>query len=64
MAYYELARSNNLPWWNSLLYSVGGSLYWEYIVEWREVISISDNITTGFGGYILGILVSNWPLLF
>ena len=54
MAYYELARSNNLPWWNSLLYSVGGSLYWEYIVEWREVISISDNITTGFGGYILG----------
>jgi len=54
MIYYELARSNNLPWWNSLLYSVGGSLYWEYIVEWREVISISDNITTGFGGYILG----------
>ena len=54
MIYYELARSNNLPWWNSLLYSLGGSLYWEYIVEWREVVSISDNITTGFGGYILG----------
>jgi len=54
MIYYELARSNNLPWWNSMLYSLGGSLYWEYIVEWREVISISDNIMTGFGGYILG----------
>ncbi|HRD02011.1 MAG TPA: DUF3943 domain-containing protein [Candidatus Saccharicenans sp.] len=54
MVYYELARSNNLPWWNSMLYSLGGSLYWEYIVEWREVVSISDNITTGFGGYVLG----------
>ena len=54
MLYYELARSNNLPWWNSMLYSLAGSLSWEYIVEWREVISIGDNVMTGFGGYVLG----------
>ncbi|MDD8020008.1 MAG: DUF3943 domain-containing protein [Acidobacteriota bacterium] len=54
MLYYQLARSNNLPWWNSMFYSIGGSLFWEYIVEWREVISINDNILTGFGGYMLG----------
>ncbi|HEK85736.1 MAG TPA: DUF3943 domain-containing protein [Candidatus Aminicenantes bacterium] len=54
MLYYEFARSNNLPWWDSLLFSVGGSLAWEYVAEWREVISINDNIMTGLGGYVLG----------
>jgi len=54
MIYYEFARSNNLTWWQSALYSVGGSLAWEYMVEWREVISINDNLMTGPGGVVLG----------
>jgi hypothetical protein len=54
MLYYEFGRSNHLPWYKSLLFSTLGSLYWEYIVEWREIISINDNIMTGLGGYVLG----------
>jgi|YelNatPaOPRAMG01_1025707.scaffolds.fasta_scaffold04713_4 hypothetical protein len=54
MMYYEFARSNNLSWLQSSLYSIGGSLTWEYVVEWREVISINDNIMTGLGGISLG----------
>ncbi|MCR4396222.1 MAG: DUF3943 domain-containing protein, partial [Candidatus Saccharicenans sp.] len=54
MLYYEFARSNHLSWLQSTLFSVGGSLYWEYIVEWREIISINDNIMTAVGGISLG----------
>ncbi len=54
MLYYEFARTNNLSFWQSAIFSVGGSLYWEYLVEWREVISINDNIMTGLGGLSLG----------
>lgn len=54
MLYYEFGRANHLPWYRSLLFSTLGSLYWEYIVEWREIISINDNIMTGIGGYVLG----------
>jgi hypothetical protein len=52
--YYNLARTNRLSWTQSLLFSVGGSLCWEYVSEWREVISINDNLMTGFGGYAAG----------
>lgn len=54
MLYYEFARANNLSWLQSLVFSFGGSLYWEYIVEWREIISINDNIMTAVGGFSLG----------
>ncbi len=54
MLYYEFARTNNLSWLQSLVFSFGGSLYWEYIVEWREIISINDNIMTAIGGFSLG----------
>ncbi|MGB9836687.1 MAG: DUF3943 domain-containing protein [Candidatus Saccharicenans sp.] len=54
MIYYEFARSNNLDWWQSALYSIGGSLGWEFFVEWREVISTNDNIMTGLGGIPIG----------
>ncbi|MGB4705265.1 MAG: DUF3943 domain-containing protein [Candidatus Saccharicenans sp.] len=54
MLYYEFARTNNLSLWQSSIFSIGGSLYWEYIVEWREIISINDNIMTAIGGISLG----------
>lgn len=54
MLYYELTRLNHLSWWKSGLFSIASSLYWEYIVEWREIISINDNIMTGLGGAVLG----------
>ena len=52
--YYNFARTNHLSWPQSFLYSLSGSLWWEYVAEWREVISINDNIMTSFGGYSAG----------
>lgn len=33
---------------------MSGSLWWEYVAEWREVISLNDNIITSIGGYAAG----------
>jgi hypothetical protein len=52
--YYEIARTNGLTWAESLLGAFGGSLFYEYVSEWREVISVNDMIVTTSGGYSLG----------
>lgn len=52
--YYNFARSNNLTWGESLLYNTLTSMYWEFIVEWREVVSVNDNILTSIGGFSIG----------
>jgi len=51
---YNIARTNRLGTGESFLYALGGSLFWEFIVEWREIISLNDNILTPFGGFSLG----------
>ncbi len=52
--YYQFGRTNGLSWPQSFLYSLGGSLWWEYVAEWREIISLNDNIMTSLGGYAAG----------
>ena len=52
--YYQFGRTNNLSWPQSFLYALGGSLWWEYVTEWREVISLNDNIMTSAGGFAAG----------
>jgi Domain of unknown function (DUF3943) len=52
--YYQFARSNYWTWEESLLASTLGSAFYEYVSEWREVISINDMFTTSFGAYELG----------
>jgi hypothetical protein len=52
--YYQFGRTNNLSWPQSFLFSLGGSLWWEYMAEWREIISVNDNIMTSTGGYAAG----------
>ena len=52
--YYSFARTNGLNSRESFLFSLGGSFFWEYITEWREVAAINDNIFTPFGGPALG----------
>jgi hypothetical protein len=52
--YYELARSNNVSWLDSWLMTMAASTYWEAIVEWKEVISLNDQIMTGPGGFATG----------
>ncbi len=52
--YYNFARTNHLSKWESMLFGIASSFYWEYIAEWRNVISINDNIMTSLGGFPLG----------
>lgn len=52
--YFNFARTNHMNKWESLLFTAASSLYWEYIAEWRNVISINDNIMTIMGGFALG----------
>jgi hypothetical protein len=52
--YYNIARSNHLNRFESLLFTLGGSFFWEYVVEWRAVVSINDNIFTALGGVPIG----------
>ena len=52
--YYQMARSNYLTWAESVLASFTCSAIYEYVSEWREVISINDMTLTTFGGYSLG----------
>ncbi len=52
--YYQMARTNYLTWAESLLASFTASAVYEYISEWREVISINDMTLTTFGGYSVG----------
>lgn len=52
--YYQMARANYLTWLESALMTTGGSLFYEYVGEWREVISVNDMIFTSVGGYSLG----------
>jgi len=52
--YYNFARANRLTWLESTLVTLCGSLWWEIVTEWREVISVNDLIITTIGGYAGG----------
>lgn len=52
--YYNFARANRLTWLESTLVTLCGALWWEFVTEWREVISINDLIFTTIGGYAGG----------
>jgi hypothetical protein len=52
--YYNFARYYRLNVLESVLFELGFSLWWEYITEWREVISVNDNFFSGIGGLPIG----------
>jgi len=52
--YYQFARTNYLTWAESTLAAFVSSALYEYISEWREVISVNDMFLTTFGGYSVG----------
>ncbi|MDH6535689.1 DUF3943 domain-containing protein [Parabacteroides sp. 52] len=51
--YFNAARSNGLSFWQSIPYTAGGSLMWEFFME-AEPPSINDMFATTFGGVELG----------
>lgn len=52
--YYNYARANRLNPLESFLYSFGASYFWEFVVEFKEVVSINDIISTPMGGISIG----------
>lgn len=51
--YFNAARSNNMNFWESSLYALGGSAMWELFME-SEIPSTNDIMATPFGGMALG----------
>ncbi len=54
IVYYQAARSNGYGPWGSFIWTFAGSTIWEYFGEYREQVSINDQIFTPLGGVILG----------
>ena len=52
--YYNYARANRLNALESFLFTFGSSYFWEFAVEFKEVVSINDMITTPMGGISIG----------
>jgi len=52
--YYNYGRANRLNPLESLLFSFGVSYFWEFVVEFKEVVSINDVISTPMGGPSIG----------
>ena len=51
---YSLARANGLDIAESMRFGLAAALYWEYIVEYKEVLSINDTIINPLAGMSLG----------
>jgi hypothetical protein len=51
---YNYGRANRLNPLESFLYSFGASYFWEFVIEFKEVVSINDMITTPMGGASIG----------
>lgn len=52
--YYTLARNNGFTSYESFLINLAASCAWEFIVEYREVVSLNDQILTPIGGFVIG----------
>lgn len=53
-AYYLFARANGLPVHEAFAMSAMASTFWEYVLEYRERVSINDMVLTPGGGMVLG----------
>ncbi|HKU37814.1 MAG TPA: DUF3943 domain-containing protein [Polyangiales bacterium] len=51
--YFTAARMHGLNFWESVPYTLGGSLMWEYFMETEEP-STNDWMTTTWGGFFFG----------
>jgi len=52
--FYNIARTNQLSVGTSYLYALVTSLFWEYVVEYKEIVSLNDNLFNLFCGYSMG----------
>ena len=54
MGYYGMSRVSGLEPWQAVLSAFLSSALWEWGLEWREMVSINDQIFTPVGGIALG----------
>ena len=52
--YYIAARGNRLTILESFLYTAAASTIWEYVGEFRELVSINDLLVTPLSGVVIG----------
>ena len=52
--FYNFARTNRLSVVESSLYALITSLFWEYVIEYKEIVSINDNLFNTFLGFSMG----------
>lgn len=52
--FYTMARYHRLNALESMLFGMSSSFFWEYVTEWREVVSVNDNFFSGIGGMPIG----------
>ena len=52
--FYGAARANNLSVLEASAYSAFTSFFWEFALEWRELVSINDLIFTPISGIAVG----------
>lgn len=57
---YLTARSNDMSPWMSFLYAFYASLFWEYVGELREKVSINDQIVSSLTAMAWGEVAYNW----
>ncbi len=57
---YLTARANDMSPWMSFLYAFYGSLFWEYVGELREKVSINDQIVSSLTAITWGEAAYNW----
>jgi hypothetical protein len=54
MIYHQAFRNHNFNYYESTLATFLTSTAWEAVVEYKEVVSINDQIVTTWGGAVLG----------
>ncbi|MCG9697302.1 DUF3943 domain-containing protein [Shewanella sp. Isolate11] len=52
--YYQAFRNNGFNYYESSLGTLFSSTFWEVVAEYKEVVSINDQIVTTWGGMVLG----------
>lgn len=52
--HFQVGRANGLGPGTSTLINLGTSLLWEYVVEYREKISLNDNVVNTISGFMIG----------
>lgn len=52
--FYNFARTNHLGVFESCLYAIITSLFWEYVIEYKEIVSVNDNLFNSFLGFSMG----------